>query len=50
MVQYIMQKLAVKKSVHSKNKRQRDNGKPRVAKILFSAIWIHCPLILSDIL
>ena len=33
--------------------KERDigkNGKPHLTKILFSAIWIHCRLILSNIL
>ena len=34
----------------TKERDIRKYGKPHLTKILFSAIWIHCPLILSNIL
>ena len=40
------------KNLFTPKTKERDNrkyGKPHVTKILFSAIWIHCPFILSDI-
>ena len=42
---------AVNKSLHSKIKERniRKYGEPHLTKILFSAIWIHCALILSNI-